>query len=84
MTVTSPAFDRCVLLAIVLNCVSLAMVDPLEGNENCTRNRIVRESEPVFTALFTIEMLFKVRTAAHTFNRVCTLMAVRVVRVVSS
>ena len=55
-----PVFEKTVMLVIVLNCATLALMDPLDSDETTVRSRVVRESEPVFTALFTVEMLIKV------------------------
>jgi hypothetical protein len=55
-----PVFEKAVMVVIILNCATLALLDPLDDGELSVRSLIVRQSEPVFTALFTIELLVKV------------------------
>ena len=62
LAVSGRAFERLSLFAITVNCIILAMEDPLDFDDTSLRNQIVRRSEPIFTALFTAEMLVKVRS----------------------
>lgn len=55
-----PWFERAIIIAIVLNCIILAINDPLDPERVSTRNRIIDESELYFTIIFTIELLLKV------------------------
>eukprot|EP01138_Halocafeteria_seosinensis_P014026 gb/GECG01014323.1/.p1 GENE.gb/GECG01014323.1/~~gb/GECG01014323.1/.p1 ORF type:complete len:1981 (+),score=157.66 gb/GECG01014323.1/:1-5943(+) len=51
-------FDRIVLAIILLNCLTLAIIDPT-SDASSTRNAIAAQSGIVFTVLFTVEMLIK-------------------------
>jgi len=63
-----PIFQRTVILAIMANSTVMAMVDysvvdPLTGDptpNGSLRNTIVQTSEPIFTAIFTLEMVVRV------------------------
>lgn len=57
---SNPNFDRVVVFFIVLNCVFLAMNDPLDKDNSSVRNQIVEESEIWFTVVFSIEMVVKI------------------------
>ncbi len=61
-----PVFEKSVMAIIILNCITLALLDPLDDGELSFRSRIVKQSEPVFTALFTMEMMVKVRAWLQT------------------
>jgi hypothetical protein len=60
-TVSSTVFERVSVIVIVANCLILAMEDPLDDDNVSLRNRVARTMEPVFTALFSLELLLKVR-----------------------
>jgi hypothetical protein len=60
-------FDRIVLTVIILNSIILAIQDPV-GPSTSVRNRIGSNTEALFTALFTVELLVKVLLRV----RVCT------------
>jgi len=53
-----PYFGNLVLLCILVSSVMLAMEDPL--NSNSERNKILNYFDYFFTAIFTIECLFKI------------------------
>ena len=54
------AFDISVTVLIILNSLFLGINDYNEDNENTWRNDLNNYSEPVFTALFTLELTLKV------------------------
>ncbi|KNC46856.1 egg laying defective protein 19 [Thecamonas trahens ATCC 50062] len=56
--VDSPWFDRFILLAIVVNCVFLALWNPFDP-PNSQRNVVLDIAEYVFTAIFTAELMLK-------------------------
>jgi hypothetical protein len=56
---TRQIFDRIVLTVIVLNSIILAIQDPV-GPPTAVRNQIGSNTEALFTALFTVELLIKV------------------------
>ena len=53
-------FDRVVMGVIALNCVFLAMDSKAPGFADTARGKAVEASEPVFLALFCVEMLMKI------------------------
>ena len=53
-------FDRAVMGVIALNCVFLAMDSKAPGFADTARGKAVEASEPVFLALFCVEMLVKI------------------------
>ncbi|XRB04885.1 voltage-dependent calcium channel L type [Pycnococcus provasolii] len=55
----SQVFENVVVALIGINCLILALTDPLKG-DNEGRNKIVSDSEPVFTAFFLVEFAIKV------------------------
>ena len=57
-------FERLSIFIIVANCATLALEDPLDKANSGWRNTVVLTSEPYFTALFTLEMLLRVRRDA--------------------
>ena len=57
--IESPYFENAVLFVILLNCIILALADPLsEPDEG--RNVVVNESEIYFNIAFTVEMTTKI------------------------
>jgi hypothetical protein len=52
-------FETFSLLVILANCVFLAIYDPLDFDDTGPRNRAIAQSEDVFQALFTVELLIK-------------------------
>jgi hypothetical protein len=65
IAVSSVVFERVSAVVIVLNCIFLALEDPLDGDDETLRNQLLARTEPVFTALFTVELLLKVRPLMH-------------------
>jgi len=53
-------FDQASMIVIVVNCIFLCFTDPLDQDPNSSRNKILNGSEVYFTAIFTIEMIFKI------------------------
>jgi len=58
--ITSKRFDLCVLFLILLNSIFLGMMDYTDEENVSWQNQLVEKSEPVFTALFTIEAVVKI------------------------
>mmetsp|Transcript_43521 Transcript_43521/g.105631 ORF Transcript_43521/g.105631 Transcript_43521/m.105631 type:complete len:2203 (+) Transcript_43521:102-6710(+) len=56
-----PAFDNMILLAILVNCLFMALNPPFENLE--------RESDTVFVAVFTLEMTLKMIALGFIFER---------------
>jgi hypothetical protein len=56
--VAHPLFESAVIVLILLNCVQLAMYNPLQP-EDKGLNLILDGSDKVFTVAFTIELVFK-------------------------
>jgi len=57
--VRSKWFDRASMFVIFVNCLFLCFNDPLDQDPNSSRNKILSGSEVYFTAIFTVEMVFK-------------------------
>lgn len=55
----SRLFNHLVLVAIVLNCICMAMEDPLEGSEDRPDQVVLYYMDFVFVGLFTVEMAIK-------------------------
>lgn len=53
-------FDRASMGIILVNCLFLCFADPLDQDPNSQRNKILTGSEIYFTAIFTVEMVFKI------------------------
>lgn len=53
-------FDRVMTALIMANCLLLACYDPLDYDNSGARNRAINNSELVFLALFTAEMVVKI------------------------
>lgn len=53
-------FDRVVVFVIILNCLVLSLMDPLDTEGTSLRTKIQDESELWFTIAFTIELVVKV------------------------
>ena len=53
-------FDRVVVGVIILNCIVLSLMDPLDTDGTTLRTKIVEKSELWFTVAFTIELAVKV------------------------
>ena len=59
-------FDKAILGLIALNCVFLAMDSNAPNFENTDRGRMIAYSEPVFLALFCLEMALKILSCGFT------------------
>jgi len=57
--VSNKWFDRAILVCIAINCVGMAVYDPLDGEDEGTRNQVLAKLEYVLLAIFTSEMLLK-------------------------
>eukprot|EP00736_Rhodelphis_marinus_P012787 Rmarinus@m.2580 len=55
--VLHPLFDFCVMICIFLNCILLALADPV--NPDSARNDFLETLEMPFTFIFTLEFVFK-------------------------
>jgi hypothetical protein len=53
-------FDRFLLVAILVNCAILAAYDPLDKIDASARNQLSIATEPIFTAIFTFDMVVKI------------------------
>lgn len=60
--VTVPCFDTFIMVIIILSSIALAAEDPVQ--EQSQRNHILTYFDYVFTGIFAVEMLLKVRKAA--------------------
>jgi voltage-dependent calcium channel L type alpha-1F len=56
---SSPWFDNFVLVTILLNCLVLALYDPLDQTNSGWQNRLGDSTEWGFTIIFTLEMVVK-------------------------
>jgi hypothetical protein len=56
---TSAWFDNVVVAAILLNCLVLALYDPLDAANSGWQNQLGIQTEWAFTTIFTLEMLIK-------------------------
>lgn len=57
--VTWKRFDDIILCVIAINCVSMALYDPLDSDNENTRNQVIENIEYVLLGIFTSEMLVK-------------------------
>ena len=53
-------FDQVVVVAILVNCVVLAMFDPLDTRDETWQNQIGNILEWPFTVVFTLELVIKI------------------------
>jgi hypothetical protein len=67
--VYSKGFRNIIIALILVNCVFMSFDDPLDVDPNSRRNKILSTAEPVFTALFTVEMILKVITMGFLFQK---------------
>ena len=56
--VAHPVFDGAIMVLISLNCVCLAMYNPLKP-EDSGLNQVLNDIDMFFTIAFTIELIFK-------------------------
>ena len=56
----NPNFEVFIILLIFANCATLALYDPTMPEGEGKYNKVGEDSEPVFTTLFTLEMVIKV------------------------
>jgi len=57
--VSNKWFDRVILGCIAINCVGMAVYDPLDREDESTRNQVLLKLEYTLLAIFTTEMLLK-------------------------
>jgi len=57
--VSNKYFDRTILGFIGINCIMMALWDPLDGKNDNTRNQVLEKLEYVVLGIFTSEMLLK-------------------------
>ena len=63
--VTVPCFETFIMIIIILSSIALAAEDPVQ--EHSQRNHILTYFDYVFTGIFAVEMLLKVRTLSRAF-----------------
>jgi voltage-dependent calcium channel L type alpha-1D len=72
--VESKAFSRCILAVIVVNAVLLGFSDFIHSDDDNTllddswQNRMLLQSEPVFTAVFAMEAALKIVAMGFAFE----------------
>eukprot|EP00761_Pharyngomonas_kirbyi_P014924 gb/GECH01014955.1/.p1 GENE.gb/GECH01014955.1/~~gb/GECH01014955.1/.p1 ORF type:complete len:1446 (+),score=208.71 gb/GECH01014955.1/:1-4338(+) len=67
LLIETTMFDRLILFLILLNCVFLALYDPV--NPDSQRNEIVHISEMVFAIIFLIEAIIKILAMGFVWSK---------------